>query len=424
MEPLTRMTDDRAARRDLLKLAAGLGLSFALPGLAPHAAGRRGVERPKSLIRLWLEGGPSQLETWDPHPGTAIGGPTRAIKTTIEGVAIAADFPRLAEQLHHLSVIRSLVSNEGDHERGVYVVRTGYRPDPTVTHPSLGSIITRELPGPGLEIPPFISLGYNERPSRGGYLGGRFDALHLHDADQALARLRGSGSDERQRRRLENLQILTDSFAQGREAAVEKTLYRNSLDSALRMMTSEQLAAFDVSAEPQAVREAYGGSPFGRACLIARRLVEQGVRVIEIALLNFDTHENNFATNRELAAILDPACAALIVDLARRDLLESTVLLCLGEFGRTPTINPKDGRDHWPAAFSCLVGGGRLKPGVLIGATDPTGARREPDDPIRIPDLYATILSTFGVNPAQEVVTPVGRPIKYSDGSPIQRLLT
>jgi hypothetical protein len=418
MEPLIE------TRRDFLKLAAGLGLSFALPGLESRGANRRGSERPKSLIRLWLEGGPSQLETWDPHPDTLIGGPTRSIKTTIGGVEIAKDFPRLAEQLHHVSVIRSLVSKEGDHGRGGYFVRTGYRPDPTVTHPSLGSIVTRELPSPGLEIPRFISLGYSERPSRGGFLGGRYDALHLHDAEQAMTRLAGRGPDERQKRRLENLQVLARSFARGREQAVEGTLHQESLDAALRMMTSEQLRAFDVAGEPQAVRDAYGDSQFGRACLIARRLIEQGVRVVEISLQNFDTHENNFAKNRELAAALDPGFAALVAELGDRDLLDSTVLLCLGEFGRTPKINAKDGRDHWPAGFSCIVGGGGLTSGVRIGATDPTGESKEPVDPIQIPDLYATILRTMSIDPAHLSPTPIGRPIKYSDGVVIPQLVS
>jgi uncharacterized protein (DUF1501 family) len=148
------------------------------------------------------------------------------------------------------------------------------------------------------------------------------------------------------------------------------------------------------------------------------------VRVIEIALQNFDTHENNFAKTRELAAAIDPAFAALVADLAQRDLLDSTVLLCLGEFGRTPKINAKEGRDHWPAAFSCLVGGGGLTPGVLIGATDPTGERKEPDNPIQIPDLYATVLRALEVDPAHKTATPIGRPIKYSDGTVIPELLT
>ena len=157
-------------RRDLLRWATGLGMSFALPGLDLRAAAGRGGERPRSLITLWLSGGPSQLETWDPHPGTKIGGPTEAITTSIPGVKIAAGFPILAEQLHHLSVIRSLVSKEGDHDRATYLVKTGFRPDPTLRHPSVGAIVAHALPNERLEIPPVISLGYDNRLSRGGFL--------------------------------------------------------------------------------------------------------------------------------------------------------------------------------------------------------------------------------------------------------------
>src|SRR4051812_36635688 len=154
-------------RRDFLQLAAGLGLSFALPAMNLRAASRRGPERQKSLVILWLEGGPSQLETWDPHPNGSVGGPTRAIATSVPGLEIAEHFPQLADEMRHLSLVRSLVSKEGDHERASHFVRTGYRPDPTVTHPSLGSIVTSELPNEALEIPRFISMGYSERRSRG-----------------------------------------------------------------------------------------------------------------------------------------------------------------------------------------------------------------------------------------------------------------
>jgi uncharacterized protein (DUF1501 family) len=408
-------------RRDFLGLAAGLGLSLALPGMGPRAASRRGPERPKSLVIVWLEGGPSQLETWDPHPAGSIGGPTRAIATSVPGLQVAEHFPRLAGEMHHLSLVRSLVSKEGDHARASHYVRTGYRPDATLAHPSLGSIVASELPGQALEIPPFISMGYSERRSRGGYLGGRYDAFYLSDpeANRATARSR----DEREERRLKSLDVVGEAFSKGREPAIARTLYRESLDAAVRMMTSEQIRAFDASAEPRAVRAAYGDSPVGRACLIARRLLEQGVRVVEVTQLNYDAHEDNFNRHRSLAADLDPALSALIRDLGDRHLLESTVLLCLGEFGRTPRINPKEGRDHWPTGFSCLVGGAGLARGTVIGATDPTGHRKAPDDPIQLPDLYATVLHALGIDFSHTVMTPIGRPIRFSDGKPIARLL-
>lgn len=408
-------------RRAFWQLTTGLSLSFALPAMSPRAAERRGAERLKSLIIIWLEGGPSQLETWDPHPGGPIGGPTRAITTAVPGLSIADSFPRVAQQIHHLSVVRSLVSKEGDHDRARHYVHTGYRPDGTVIHPALGSILARELPAKQLEIPQFVSLGYTEGPSRGGYLGGQFDAYYVADP-ATTATFAARSQDDRQQRRLAHLDVLSESFASGRQAAFEQTLYRNALESAVRMMASEQLQAFDIETEAASVRAAYGEASVGRSCLVARRLIETGVRVVEVNHLNYDTHQDNFHSHRRLAGELDGALAALLEDLVHRDLLESTVVLCLGEFGRTPRINRQEGRDHWPSGFSCLVGGGGLKSGVVIGATDPQGQRQEPENPVRIEDLYATVLNGMGVDYKHAVITPIGRPLRYADGTPLQQL--
>jgi hypothetical protein len=389
-----------------------------------RAAARRGEERLKSLLVLWLDGGPSQLETWDPHPGSPIGGPTKAIKTSLPGVQIAEHYPRLAEELHHLSLIRSLVSKEGDHERASYLMKTGYPPDPTLHHPAIGAIVSRESPNPRLEIPPYISLGFDPHPARGGFLGRELDAFQLYDPGESPQNLTPHFADaRRQERRLANLEVVSHAFAQGREAASRKTLHRQSLEGALKMMSSEQLDAFSIAKELEAVRRAYGDSTFGRGCLVARRLIETGVRCVQVSLLSFDSHEQNFDKHRGNAAILDPAFTTLLRELRERDLFQSTVILCTGEFGRTPRINARDGRDHWPGGFSCLLGGGGLRGGVLIGGTDPTGQKRTPEDPIEVPDLYATVLHTLGIEYAREVLTPIGRPVKYSAGTPIARLL-
>jgi hypothetical protein len=417
------MTKLHSHRRGFLQQAAACGLAFTLPAMEARAAARRGEERPKSLLVLWLDGGPSQLETWDPHPGSSIGGPTRAIKTSLPGVNIAEHYQRLAEQLHQLSVIRSLVSKEGDHERASYLMKTGYPPDPTLQHPAVGAIVSRESPNPRLEVPPFISLGFDPHPARGGFLGREFDAFQLYDPGETPQNLTPHvGDGRRQERRLQNLDVVSRAFARGRESATQKTLHRQSLDGALKMMSSEQLGAFSIADEPAAVRTAYGDSTFGRGCLVARRLIELGVRCVQVSLLSFDSHEQNFSKHRENAAILDPAFSTLLRDLRERDLFQSTVVLCTGEFGRTPRINARDGRDHWPGGFSCLLGGGGLRGGVLIGATDPAGRKRTPDDPIEVPDLYATVLHALGVEYAREVLTPIGRPVKYSSGAPIARL--
>jgi hypothetical protein len=375
------------------------------------------------LITLWLSGGPSQLETWDPHPGTKIGGPTKAISTSIPGVEIASSFSRLADQMHHLSVIRSLVAKEGDHARATYLVKTGFRPDPTLRHPSVGAIVARALPNEQLEIPPVISLGYDNHLSRGGFLGGRFDALRVREPGSSERDMKTWLTQPRQQRRLANLDVVAQAFTRGRKVVVDRTMHELNRAAALKMMTSGQLKAFRLDDEPESTRTAYGDSNFGRGCLVARRLIEQGVRAVEVTLQNFDTHDQNFGKHRELSAVLDPAFATLLKDLDDRDLLASTVVLCLGEFGRTPKINGADGRDHWPHGFSCLLGGGDLRRGVLLGATDPAGESEAPEDPIPVPDLYATVLKGLGIDPAHKVDTSIGRPIRYSDGTPIERLL-
>ena len=410
-------------RRSLLLAAASLGLSFALPALPARAARRRGVERPRSLLVVWLAGGPSQLETFDPHPGTAAGGPTKAIDTVLPGVRIAADFPQVAAMLDRFAILRSVVSKEGDHERGQYTVKTGYRPDPNAIHPALGAIAAHELPSPGLELPRFISLGGAEFPSRGGYLGVAFDPYRVFAPGQKGQNLVPHVPADRQARRLDALDVLTRSFEIGRGAAVRRTFHEHTLREALTLMTSEQLAAFDLDEEPDGVKARYGDSDFGRGCLVARRLVEAGVRSVEITLSGFDTHARNFAGHTAQAKLLDPALAALVGDLEDRDLLDSTVVLVMGEFGRTPSINPLDGRDHWPHGFSCLLGGAGIATGQVIGSTDPDGVVKQPNDPVEIPDLSATVLAALGIDGVREVTTSIGRPMKLSPGTPIARLL-
>lgn len=413
----------RMTRRWVLQLASAWGIQLALPQESIRGNDLRGKERPRSFILLWMKGGPSQLETWDPHPGTKSGGETRAIGTKIDGVKIASFYPRLAEQLDSLSVIRSLVSKEGDHERGTYYLKTGYRPDPTLKHPAIGAIAAHEQTDPGLKIPPFISLGPEEFAGRGGYLGETWDAFKLYDPGNSLPNMRSWLANTRESRRLANQDILEQTFRAGREKQLAKTLHRESMNKALDMMHSDQIQAFDITRESAATRLKYGETQFGRGCLAARRLVETGVPAIEVTLAGWDSHANNFEIHKANGNILDTAFSALLSDLKERDLLQSTLVLCLGEFGRTPRINPLQGRDHWPGGFSCLIGGAGLKSGVVIGETDPESTKPEPRDPVTIADLSATVLKQLGIEWSRELITPIGRPLKLSDGAPIGKLL-
>ena len=187
-------------------------------------------------------------------------------------------------------------------------------------------------------------------------------------------------------------------------------------------MSSEQLAAFDIAQEPAAVRTSFGDTPFGRGCLAARRLIERGVRCVEVTLDGWDSHANNHAIQREGVDTLDPAFAALLRDLRERDLLARTVVICAGEFGRTPTVNKLDGRDHWPHGFTVALAGGGVKGGQVLGATDPEGGR-EVQDPQRVADIHATVLAALGIDWTQELITPIQRPIRLSEGEPIRKLL-
>jgi hypothetical protein len=418
-------------RRAFLKCVGVAGLSWLTPVshlLAGAAEGKR--EPAQSIILLWLAGGPSQLDTFDPHPGTEIAGDTTAIKTTLRDAQLAEGFDHLAERMEHVALVRSLVSKEGDHERGTYFMKTGYRPDPTVVHPSIGAICCHGLPhelpsGIKTEVPRHISILPSQWPSRGGFLGDIYDAFKTGDPAQKVPDISPQVSAERDQRRFDDLDVVERAFARGRKARADATLHRTTMQNARTLMTSEQLKAFDVMQEPKKLRESYGDSPFGRGCLAARRLIEVGVRCVEVTLDGWDSHANNHEIQRKRVDILDPAFAALIDDLRERRLLGKTVILCVGEFGRTPHINPLGGRDHWVNGFSVALAGGAIRGGRVIGATDPEG-RKDPVDPINASDIHATVLAAVGLDPKKiniASVGSVGRPIALSQGKPLQTLL-
>jgi uncharacterized protein (DUF1501 family) len=340
----------------------------------------------------------------------------------VQGVALAEGFERLAAEMADVSLIRSLVSKEGDHERGTSLMKTGFRPEPTVEHPSLGAICCHELPAGETTIPRHVSILPGQWPARGGFLGGQFDAFQVADPAGPLPDVAPFVPTTRDAQRMRDLEVAEKAFARGRARRVEATLHRDSLRRARVMMSSEQLEAFDVKLEPAAVRSEYGDTPFGRACLSARRLTEVGVRCVEVTLDGWDSHVNNQKTQRSRVDILDPALSALIRDLRGRKQLGRTIVLCLGEFGRTPTINLAGGRDHWPGGFSMALAGGGLAGGRVIGETDPEGVK-DPVRPYTIADVHATVMTFLGINPRKELQAPVGRPVKLCEGKVIADLL-
>jgi hypothetical protein len=408
-------------RRGFFKLA---GLSWLTP-VGELLAGQAIVTRQaaQSVILLWLGGGPSQLDTFDPHPGKKIAGGTKAIETAAKGIQLAQGFDQLAGQMGSVALIRSMVSKEGDHERGTYMMKRGYRPDPTVEHPSIGAICCHELPVGKTEIPRHVSILTGQWPSRGGFLGAEFDPFQADDPKGGLPDVTSGVADARDAARMRDLDVLERTFARGRRGRAQATMHRETLARARVMMTSEQLKAFDVSQEPQSLRDEYGDTAFGRGCLAARRLIEVGVRCVEVNLDGWDSHVNNQQIQSGKVKELDPAFAALLRDLASRKLLERTVVVCCGEFGRTPKINVTGGRDHWPTGFSLALAGGGIRGGLAIGATDPEGVK-DPDKPTTVEDVHATVLAALGLDPAKEnIAAATGRPLKLSAGRPIRELL-
>ncbi len=428
-------------RRTLLKAAGLSGVAWLTPvaqSLARAAEKEASGAKPKSVIVLYLQGGPSQIETFDPHPGDRIAAGSRARNTAVKGIQINENYEQLADQMQDIALVRSVMSKEGDHERATYNMKTGFRPDPTLVHPSLGAIMVHQLgKDDKVEIPNHVSIIPSAFPARGGHLGDKFDAFKIGDPNQKIPDVTARVDQKRFDRRIERLRsVVEKSFTKGRLRKLDdrKTLQDFTTRAAIEMMSSEQLKAFDVKEEPQGVRDQFGDTAFGRGCLTAVRLIGVGVRCVEVTLSGWDSHANNHEVHKARAETLDPAFAALIRELKRRELFESTIVLCGGEFGRTPGrpgnpgLNLNSGRDHWPHGFSVALAGGAIRGGQVIGETspDPTFDEDRTKDvvrPVNVQNIHATILHALGIDFARELPTPVGRPMAMSKGEVIEDLL-
>lgn len=428
-------------RRRLFQTTVATGAATWLTQFAETLAraADKGSHRPKSLLMIWLQGGPSQLETFDPHVGSWIGGDVQSVDASIPGVRLADTLPATAEQLHLATLVRSVVSKEGDHERATYHLKTGWRPDPTIVHPSIGAVVCRQTQE-NLEIPRHVSILPGQWPARGGYLGPGLDAFQIGDPAEPIPNLRGRVSDERMdQRRGPLLDAIETEFARGRlvDMDAQRTLHRQATERAASMMSSEQLSAFDVHLEPTAVLERFGDSAFGRGCLAAVRLLSSGVRCVEVELDGWDSHINNHELQTSNASVLDRALASTLQELDERDMLDDTVVFCGGEFGRTPIVNPASGRDHWPHGFSVVLAGGRFRRGFAYGETAANPDREQLESesgssldisalvrqPVTVPDLHATLLHALGIDHEEEMMTPIGRPLRWSDGAIVPELI-
>jgi hypothetical protein len=405
-------------------LAGGLGglLSLAIPRWQAWAAAESARQQGKSCILLWMNGGPSHIDTFDPKPGTKVGGPSKTVATKIPDVKISEYMPQLAEQADRLAIIRSMTSKEGNHDRGQYLMHTGYPPSATLKHPSLGAWVSHELGDPKFELPNFVSI---RGPSiSAGFMGAEYNPFAVLQPNEGVRNLPLAKDVDQPRftSRLEALSILQDNFhaeSGSTSVGVHDTVYQK----AVRLMRSPLVKAFDISTEPGSVVKAYGDDDFGRGCLMARRLIESGVKFVEVTLDGWDTHVDNFTGVKNLLGHLDPAMATLLKELAERDRLDNTLVIWMGEFGRSPKVNQAEGRDHHPGAWSAVLAGGGVRGGQVYGATDDEGAKVA-TDPVTVPNYFATLARLLGIDPARELMSPVGRPIAISDaGRPIERLI-
>ena len=381
----------------------------------------------KACILMFMEGGPPTIDFWDPKPGTATGGPFKEIETSAPGVKLGEHMPLLAKQMHHAAVIRSMSTREADHNRGKYYMHTGYVPNPSVEHPSYGAVIAHELQNPEVDIPPFVAIGTNSYGP--GFLGMSY-APFVVDSNGQVRNLDMKMEPARLAQRLQMLGQLENNFAasgRGEPPAEHKKV----IDRTVSLMTSDQMKAFKIDDEPDSIKELYGvtvpggtapaagmmrrNTTFGRSALVARRLVERGVPFVEISMGGWDLHANTHDTlkNSNLP-VMDMAMAGLIQDLNDRGMLEDTAIVWMGDFGRTPRINARAGRDHWARSWSTFVAGGGMKGGQAVGATNEDGTAVA-TDPIKSEDLMASVLKGLGVSLETTFTSKNNRPMKIAN---------
>ena len=420
----TRRTFLRSMASSLLGVSAAatfgpraLAAQLAQDPAPPLVLGRASA---KHVIYLFLRGGMSHIDTFDPKPGKVTQGPNEALRTRADGVLIGQYFPKLAEQMDKVCIVSSMQSRQGAHEQAQYVMRTSFEMRGTIQHPSLGAWCNRLAGRNNPSLPGHVIVGGGGDLPSAGYFPPEFQALPIGSAQDGLqnASLPRGVDEERFARRLQRLSDLDQAFAE-KHRQRDVAAYSKAYGEAVRLMRSSDLAAFDLDLESEGMRKAYGETPFGAGCLLARRLVEHGVRYTEVLSDGWDTHADNFDRLGDLTPAIDQGLSALLADLEARGLLRETLVVLATEFGRTPDIDEDQGRNHFPKAFSCLLAGGGVRGGQRYGKTDAEG-RDVAEDPVSIQDFNATIAHACGLPLDHVLTSPSGRPFKVADkGSPI-----
>ena len=396
----------RRAFMGTMSAAGLLGTSGAVNALAEGGLNRALKSSNKRVILLWLAGGASQLETWDPKPGAPTGGPFAAIPTNVPGTHISELMPRMAKRMNQSCLVRSLNTRDGGHGGGAQLMMRGRKDEPNLKYPDLGAVLAKELGRMDSQVPDYVNF-YTSTEGRGsakvspGFLGARFGAINLHDgAKLTLPDIRKLESitqgDHEARANLR--EFLSHRFEQGRESAAMKS-HAAAYARVHGLMSCEKL--FDVSGEPQSVKDLYGPTQFAQQAMMARRMIEAGVPFVRVSRAWWDSHGQNFETHQELVPELDRVLAALIDDLKQRGMLEDVLIVTMAEFGRTPKINGSLGRDHFATAWSASLHGSGIKSGAVFGKTDAKG-ERVVEDEIGAGEFFATILEAAGIDHQKE----------------------
>ena len=367
----------------------------------------------KSAILLWMGGGPSTMDIWDLKSGAPTGGPFRPIATSGE-VQISEHMPLMAKQMHNAAIIRSMSTREADHMRGRYYMHTGYVPNPSIDHPSYGSVISHQLKREDIAIPQFISVGGGSMGA--GFLGAKYNPFSVN-SDGRIRNL-DMKIDQRFYQRACALDAIENNFINQRRGSLAKE-HQAILKETFNVLTSSQMDALKVASEPEDVKERYGDNNFGKGCLMARRLVEAGVPFIEVNLGGWDNHQNIFPTLRDTKLpMLDQGMSALYEDLEQRGLLQDTAIIWMGEFSRTPRINGNAGRDHWARSWSVVVGGAGMNGGIAIGETNSDGTRVE-TEPYTSQDVMASVCKALDISLGTTFTSNSGRPMKIANSGKV-----
>ncbi len=413
----------RAFLSGAAKTLLGVGTLPVLESLA--AAGSTSpAASAQSVIYLYMSGGMSHLDSFDPKPGAATQGPVKAIRATADGVLVSEYFPRMAQQMDKVAVINSVNSTQGAHEQGRYFMHTSYFLRGTISHPHLGAYSSLLLDRLNPMLPANVKIGGNSSGLGAGFLESKHAALPIGNPESGLqySTLPADISQDQFLRRLAHVRQMNSRF-QKKLDNKQVRAYSAFYEDAVKLMKSDDLKAFDITLESEATRQRYGSDPFGQGCLLARRLVEHNVRFVEVDYGGWDTHTDNFGRMAEQGAVLDQALAALLEDLSDSRLLEKTLVVLATEFGGTPDITQRDkGRNHYPKAFTCLLAGGGVRGGIKYGRTDDEG-REVVADRVTVPDFNATIAHALGLPLDKEIISPSRRPFQVAaEGRPIAGL--